>query len=304
LKADCGRIRDVLDSYMSDELLVETCHEIEAHLEDCPGCRGELEARSELRQELRRALAIEPGDAVTLRRKIETAIDAAQRRTVGRRPRRWLALAAGLVAAAAVPVALRWERFEGAPPSVAGQPAARSLGGEGNGAERLAVALPATFEPLDFPAVAWQHNMCAIQRRPAVPPSLEAAAHQLGPYQALLARVDYAAIGYRLLDAHVCPHDGHRLGHLVLEKDGEIVSVFATEEGELHAETGGADGDLPQFERHTAEGFEVERIVVGNERGFLVAADSRLPTADREVLVASLDRFLEEQRGGSSTHLR
>ena len=40
----CEKIRGYLDSYISNELLVETNHEVLRHLEGCPDCREELEA--------------------------------------------------------------------------------------------------------------------------------------------------------------------------------------------------------------------------------------------------------------------
>ncbi len=44
----CQEFQEMMDSYLSDELLVETNHEVLHHLENCPACRGELGARREL----------------------------------------------------------------------------------------------------------------------------------------------------------------------------------------------------------------------------------------------------------------
>src|SRR5687768_11207608 len=49
----CPDFREVADSYLSDELLVETNHDVIAHLEACAECRRELAARRELRATLR-----------------------------------------------------------------------------------------------------------------------------------------------------------------------------------------------------------------------------------------------------------
>src|SRR5689334_10183308 len=53
----CARIRRYLDSYISNELLVETNHEVLRHLESCADCAGELEARTRLRGALQAAVA-------------------------------------------------------------------------------------------------------------------------------------------------------------------------------------------------------------------------------------------------------
>ncbi|HEX5082234.1 MAG TPA: hypothetical protein VFY40_09315 [Blastocatellia bacterium] len=52
---DCRKFRDVIDSYLCGELLVETNHEILRHTEQCPACRGEMTARRNLRESLQRA---------------------------------------------------------------------------------------------------------------------------------------------------------------------------------------------------------------------------------------------------------
>jgi anti-sigma factor RsiW len=53
----CERIRRYLDSYLSNELLVETNHEVLRHLEICPACAGELERKIQARNLLRKAAA-------------------------------------------------------------------------------------------------------------------------------------------------------------------------------------------------------------------------------------------------------
>ena len=53
----CGRIRRQLDAYLSNELLVETTSDVLRHLESCEACSRELEARTQVRDALRRAAA-------------------------------------------------------------------------------------------------------------------------------------------------------------------------------------------------------------------------------------------------------
>jgi len=51
----CREVRDLADSFLSEQLLVETNHQVLRHLEGCPACRTELEAHRELRAAIRRA---------------------------------------------------------------------------------------------------------------------------------------------------------------------------------------------------------------------------------------------------------
>lgn len=51
----CQEFREILDSYLGDELLIKTNHNVLKHLEDCPACRQESAARRKLRTRLRLA---------------------------------------------------------------------------------------------------------------------------------------------------------------------------------------------------------------------------------------------------------
>ncbi|MGB7208454.1 MAG: zf-HC2 domain-containing protein [Pyrinomonadaceae bacterium] len=56
----CKDFKDIADSYLSNELLVETNHEVLQHLEACANCRSELASRRELRERLRLAVKNAP----------------------------------------------------------------------------------------------------------------------------------------------------------------------------------------------------------------------------------------------------
>ena len=53
---NCRDFSEIADSYLSDELAVETNHEIFKHLENCASCRHELAVRREVKDKLRRSL--------------------------------------------------------------------------------------------------------------------------------------------------------------------------------------------------------------------------------------------------------
>src|SRR6266404_5461844 len=56
----CREVREIADSYLSNELMVETNHGVISHLEQCAECRQELKARRELRGKLREAFIKAP----------------------------------------------------------------------------------------------------------------------------------------------------------------------------------------------------------------------------------------------------
>jgi hypothetical protein len=53
---NCRDFRDIADTYLSDELLVETNHDVLRHLENCGNCREELNLRRLTRTQLRSAI--------------------------------------------------------------------------------------------------------------------------------------------------------------------------------------------------------------------------------------------------------
>jgi hypothetical protein len=49
----CDDFREIADSYLSDQLLIETNHDVIRHLDSCANCRLELASRRQLRHQLR-----------------------------------------------------------------------------------------------------------------------------------------------------------------------------------------------------------------------------------------------------------
>ena len=53
----CRDVRELADSFLSEQLLVETNHELLRHLETCPDCRADIAGRRAIRDRLRGAFA-------------------------------------------------------------------------------------------------------------------------------------------------------------------------------------------------------------------------------------------------------
>jgi hypothetical protein len=99
----CEKTRKYLDSYISNELLVETNHEVLTHIENCAACAAELNARTQLRTRLKSAVnaqSVPPELQVRIREQIRGSRSgswfAAGWFAAGR-PRWAVAMAAGLV---------------------------------------------------------------------------------------------------------------------------------------------------------------------------------------------------------------
>jgi anti-sigma factor RsiW len=206
---ECRDVREVVDSFLAEELLTETNHEILRHLETCPVCRADLAARRALREGMRRAFHGAPGldpspEFVTrLRNELQNAAHGEPaRRSV--RFQGWWALAATVLLAVALGVAYRGREWIAATGALA----------------RAAVG---------------DHRNCALQFRLTEKPiSLEEAAERYGAAYGVLENLPpnevMTAVGpARVLERHACVYGGRRFAHIVFEYRGERVSLMMTE---------------------------------------------------------------------------
>jgi anti-sigma factor RsiW len=198
----CREARELADSFMSDQLLVETMHEIVRHLETCPTCREEFEARRLLRTRLQTAIDTAP--SLAPRAEFVSAL-AARLQPVdterGMTRRAWLEtalpVAAGLVALVGGGLFARsaWRRSRN--------------------------------DAMEASAIG-DHENCAIKfnlrERPI---SLEEAARRFDPAYAGLTSI-LAPTGSTLLDRHSCVFEGRRFGHVVLRYHEHVVSLLVT----------------------------------------------------------------------------
>jgi anti-sigma factor RsiW len=205
---ECRDVREMADSFLGEELLTETNHEILRHLDTCPVCRADLAGRRALREGVQRAfhrapdLGARPEFVAQLRTKLQdTAHQGSARRGV--RFHGWWALAATVLLAVAIGVAYRGRDWITATGALA----------------RVAVG---------------DHRYCALQFRLAEKPiSLEEAAQRYGAAYRVLERLPpddvMTAVGpAHVLERHACVYEGRRFAHVVFTYRGERVSLLVT----------------------------------------------------------------------------
>src|SRR5215471_2540718 len=204
---NCRDVREMADSFLCEELLTETNHEILRHLDTCPLCRTEIEARRRLRGALRDAFnrAPELQPSVDFRNRLRDQLSEVSLHRA--RPwawsGRWLALAAGIVLAVGVAGVVFMKRS----------------------------AVPA--EALAQDAVG-DHQNCALKYRLVrAPVPLEEAAQQFdSAYRVLLSAPpdDISTPGgvARVTERHSCAYGAHRFGHVIMEYRGRVVSLLMT----------------------------------------------------------------------------
>jgi anti-sigma factor RsiW len=200
----CREVRELADSFVTQQLLVETNHEVVRHLETCPACRAEIADLREMRERIRGAMM--RAEALQPRREFAAELTARLRpgpHVISRRSllQSWWSIAAGAVLAAGGGVALR------------------------NATSRSRLASVARMAEGD-------HQNCAVRFRLGERPvSLEHAGRQYGaPYAALATFEVPAADGsLEVLERHACVYQGRRFGHMVLRYQGALVSLLVTD---------------------------------------------------------------------------
>jgi len=240
----CRDVRELADSFLSEQLLVETNHELLRHLDTCPNCRADVAARRALRDGLRTAFSraddLQPrpefaAELLATLRPSLAEIPSQPATEISRRSvlQSWWALAAGLVLAAGGGLVVR----------------------NSNNRSRLgALAREA----------AGDHQNCAVKFSLAERPiQLEEAGRRYGAPYAALATFEPPAVdgSLEMLERHSCVYQGRRYGHIVFRYRGALTSLLVTN---------GTPPATPQVEAIDA-GPAVASLPAGRFLGFIVA---------------------------------
>lgn len=223
----CRDAREQADSFVARELSVEASHAVMRHLELCPTCRADVDARRALREQLRGAFLADR----TLAPRTEWPAELASRlqpsvprhsAAVGGWWSGGLALAATLLLGASVAI---------------------YFGAGWRGAAALAELAR---------MAAGDHRNCAIKfalaERPI--PLADAAVRYDAAYGAFESTPtdSFTARGgtVEVVDRHSCVFNGRRFAHVVMRYQDQVVSLLVTTEpgGFLSRLPSSSDGDL------------------------------------------------------------
>ena len=198
---ECETIHGYLDAYLSNELLVETTHEVLKHMEHCTNCEQALGNRQRVKDSLRSAMQAQqapPGLETKLRARLREQPTASR---FG-----WLT-SPWAIAACAVFL-------------IGGGMAFIQLRNQSATAKLLALG-------------ASDHINCAIGNHYSpTPPDFAAvsAPMRMGPSYGRLAPAIASQLGeFKFVDGHRCEVGGRIYPHLILERNGTLLSVSLLE---------------------------------------------------------------------------
>jgi anti-sigma factor (TIGR02949 family) len=275
----CDSIRARLDSYVDHELIGEARDQVRRHLDQCPACTSEVEARTTVKSRLRTAVRAETAPAgLTARVRLRI-----QKEDTGRgwwrvmiSPPRWaMAVALIAVVAGAVWLSEPGETLR----ALADRPAQNVF------IRRVSNKLAAVLKP----GLA-DHLHCAVFRKyPANPPDTATMIAELGPYADLLPAVT-AVIPktWHVIMAHRCSYQGRKFVHLTMRDGERLVSLIIARreagesfEGLRPAQTAGG---TPIYEGSTGT-YQVAAFQGGDYAAYLVSdmSGDQLIAAARKV---------------------
>jgi|ERR1051326_1484919 anti-sigma factor RsiW len=268
----CSDFREIADSYLSDELLIETNHDVIRHLDSCGECRSELAARRQLRYELRtkfnqtRELRVPDSFSDSLR--IQLRQQALQRPGVFNPRIAYVGIAATLLIAVGLGflAVKRW---------------------------RAVQRESAAWASLTNSATA-DHRECALEHklRGTIISLAEAGRVYDRAYASLADQTSLQAslpTGAQLIDAHSCAFQGRRFAHVVLKYHDQVASiVIAPREANAKAPTA-MPGDIAGAFNSD---YQVAAFQTASHAVFVV---SSLNEADNMTIARSVSPLLEKQ---------
>jgi anti-sigma factor (TIGR02949 family) len=248
----CERIRQHLDSYLSNELLVETASEVVRHLESCKACSRDLESRERVRDALQRTVANQPvPDSV--RAGVLRSLHKSQPRSfVPASATGWAFGLAGVAFIIFSLFAAQWLSLR-------------------RGEELVASILKLGVS---------DHVICALKEHnyPEVANPTDQIREKLGArYAALLPVVQDRLPGFEVLEGHICkiPGSDRKYVHFITRGRGTILSVILTErngatltKGKVLTSTDLTGAGL--YERHLS-GMDIEGFESGQYFAFVVS---------------------------------
>lgn len=258
MNPECQRVAEMMDSYLSEELSVESNHGVLRHLAECSDCGAELKRRRRLRALLSETLDVSV-DADRTRARITHALDREHRSS--NRVARLGAVAATLIAAVAV---VYW----------AGR-AVDAAAYDDSAGDHVACAL------------AYPENFAYDPGR--------AAKNLAAPFEHIVEAIGSSHGNYHVIDAHMCPYKGRNYAHVVMRGDRQTLSVFA-ERAERGALPGTPTTVLPgdTLDVHTATrfGYRISAVATRDHRLFVVSERPTDPPDVAQEILRSAVRFI------------
>ncbi|MGI8670918.1 MAG: anti-sigma factor family protein [Aridibacter sp.] len=287
---NCRDFQELIDSYLSDELLTETNHDVLRHLEDCANCRNVIKARREVREHLKSAVINSPqyqiGKNFTHNLRTQLKYEALQNQEVNSIPqfgfKSWIAVAAGLILVFTFGFILL-NNSENTNQSVAEQNS------------HLTDEVPANH----LVNVAFSdHLYCGIKHGSQEPIKfVETPAKYEKVEQIAMPELENVLAGCKLKEAHTCIYKNTKFTHLIVEKNNEILSVLLTDETK-------ADKLGEKIAYYSSKDYQMARFDVNDTTVFVISGLNKQTNSQvAQALYNPLRKYLTDDRNMQTAEL-
>ena len=253
----CLDFRELIDSYLCDELLTETNHEVLRHLEDCATCRGVIENRRILRSKIKSAIINSSqfqmrdefyNSLCTQLKHASTAV-VTEKKSLWTGNNYWMAFAAGLIFVVGLGFWYLQPQPENSFPT--------DVANITQEAQKISLADYAVGD----------HQNCAIAYNLVEEPvHIDLALAQYTDLrQGVLNPLQNSDRKYELLESHICKYNGHKFTHIVFRHQGKTVSVLITD---LQNYPALKNDEIAEI---FSDGYQIARFDVKNKAVFVVS---------------------------------
>ncbi len=290
----CENFREIADSFLNSELLVETNHEVVRHLENCEDCRKEFEAQKIFREKLRSAIVnapdaqINPAFAANLRSQLRK--DFVKENV---QPNFWqnifsvkvmTASFASLLLVSAITAFVFLANNEN------GKTISQNQSSEIN--SPTDENLSEMWQKIAYQAIG-DHRHCGLEKMDNWQKTAEQeSAKKTNFRQAFLQKASFSpSEEMKLLHVHDCIYDGRNFTHAVIQIGRRTVSVLLTETeiaSEANKNSRGGEPDSAIIcQKQT--GFQIASFTGASKAVFVI---SDLPEAENLNLARSLSNVM------------
>jgi len=315
---NCQQFRQIMDSYIGDELLVETNHDVLRHLENCPACLEELSTRRYLRTKLRSAIRNSADARINpvFARHLEANL-----RQIALRPTVWEKLkagtyvnspifAAGIAACLLFVVLFGVNRLRQSPAmeqaSIEQEQELKPVENQQTAATNEPSIVKAAWREVTREAVG-DHENCALHfRLKEEPITLDSATKKFGAFNKDLDKTVKSALRgevsgageankereeLEILEAHSCVFEGRRFAHVVLRKGKKTISVLVADTDSF------ADASGETIASESIENLQVARFSAAHHAVFVVSdLSERENAAIAELIAPAVNRHIEQAK--------
>ncbi len=229
---ECRNFKELLDSYLSDELAVESNHQIIRHSEMCPNCRNEMAARRKMRSMLRdsvKATTASPDFKNRLQATLRAAANPQLAPSIAVKANLWTRLLSSfampkLAFASALLLTVALGAFYFSPTTKV------------QAAELSQQLLEQSAGDHDYCSAKWLQYQSPVTEM--------SGTDKIDPeFKNLPELSQHQVLGLTLHHAHVCAQEGRLFAHLVYTRGSDMVSLLITERNSAALKNGVVPND-------------------------------------------------------------